>query len=937
VTRLHNLRRSKMKTLRCSSGQSKNSRNYIPRIHENGDYVFGSRCFSILQLKSGGLSFSRNDSRKAGLKSKRVAWLQSNYGLSYNQARILLSRSDPEIRRIEETIHGIMDSLLLFDMNLFLTKENIKRVRGIIRKTLKIGTYNIGQVVRYWKDFSDFIYNRVAKMDLVLPLPNKENYFVTFLLSYPKIQRLINSDVDKYLLESFAHLTSSRQLPAGDGRAMEKALDTFFINIEEPYPFSGYISVAYQIAMRIGEKCLSLGGGKTTHPHISLSCAGSYYKTILDGGRGSEIREALEYYLPYRPEKDEVIETPFGQLNCPAGEERFRHWCRPVPYKWYLDVPFGKVLEEERFLELHPFFQGFDEAIGRQIVVVAFLEYEAWTKTKQGIPCRVMAVPEPGFKSRIVTTGPFWLNVLQQGLAHTIKDILSVHPSVRSSLQKTDQAWQSLYLMTGKDYPKDFLCLSSDLKEATDHIPKIIAVQLLSGFIAGSGLKSNLSETCLDLLRINRTFISPTRISLSQTRGAMMGEPLTKVILSILNLVVEEFAMRKHLGIGYGEPYYDSPKWRTYHVGGDDHLAIGPKDYLDAITYFHLKCGSHISPGKHGQSSICVKYCEKVLDIRNIYERFDVRRINDNTKTYESSPFVDSIKVRLLSPTSKAFDVISDRNVAIGKGQSLGRTLKWLNRDHFSLKWVRMVRNRFFERMGSLLPDRSSGVYWQLMMPGFWGGLDLYLPDEIEDLYGHLPELTLSIMSSYLHEEPQFDKDLSLLQKFLSNYSYRGYRLNETDVEAMQQQLELIITNQVKGTWSDLQKQFNPDGTKSAQEVSSLSYADSWRTDKEIIDELLRPVLFREILLGKEKLAVFNTINLKTRYARLWDLVYRGLPNITFEEFKTTLKTRPKGMFYRTGYPEGFTFYSDRGFLFTSLLDDALNGMPVLSIGYPYS
>lgn len=929
---------SKAQSLRCVPGGCVYSRDYVPRVFENLDYVFGSRTFSLLQTKSGGKTFSRSDSHREAVRAKRASWLQTRYGLSRRQSDILVSRSPSDILRIEETIHGIVDSLLLFDLNLFIEKDGRKRLTNIIRKTLTIGTYNVGQVVKYWKSFNDYLYNRLAGFNPPLALPSRENYFVVSLLSWPKIQRILSQEVDKSLLESFAHLSSSRQLPAGDKRAEQKALSTFLQNIENPYFYEvETLNLTRALSERLGEKCVSLSDKHITKPHISLSCAGSYYQSVKDGGRGKEIRDALTTRLTHRPLEDESIDTPFGLLCCPKGEERWRYWCRGQPYSHYPDTPFGSPIKEEVFAEQNLYYQGFDEVIGNQILVVAYLDYVDWSKTGLGIPCRTLTVPEPGFKARIVTTGPYWLNVLQQGLSHVMKDVLSAHPSVKSSLMKTDQAWQSLYLMSNKEYPKEFLVLSSDLKEATDHIPKVIALQIFMGFIRGSGIRSNLIEVCRHLLEMERTFISPIGVSERQFRGVMMGEPLTKVILTILNLVVEEYAMRTYLRVNFGTSFYESPKWRTYHIGGDDHLAVGPREYLEQITFCHSLLGSKISVGKHGISRIAVKYTEKVLDIRNIYKPFDVRKINDSTESYESSPFVDSIKVRLLSPTSKSTEVSSDRNIAIGKGLSLGRTLKWLNRDHFPTKWVRMVRNRFFERMGSLLPDRSSGVFWQLMLPTQWGGLDLYLPDEVEDIYSKLPQLTLSIMEDYLGNEPEAVRDIGLLRKFLTNYSYRGFKLNESEVAAMTSHLEMIIQNLPSKYWWEIKQEFDPEGKLSAKELSGIAYTEGWHMEEDILDELLRPILFKEILLGKERPSPYNTERLKRRYARLWDLLYKGPSGISFADFQKALKTRPQGKFYKVGYPEEIHFVSDRGYIYKSVLDDALHGMPILSIGFPYS
>jgi hypothetical protein len=418
----------------------------------------------------------------------------------------------------------------------------------------------------------------------------------------------------------------------------------------------------------------------------------------------------------------------------------------------------------------------------------------------------------------------------------------------------------------------------------------------------------------------------------------MMGEPLTKVVLTLLNLFVEEAAMRSYLGITAGR-VYDSPPWRTYHVGGDDHLAIGPPEYLGRITLNHKRCGSVLSRGKHGISNKVVKYCEKVLDIHSVLRRtFDVRRINDSTLAYEQSPFVDSIKVRLLSPLTKSFDVSSDRNVAIGKGISLGRTLKWLNRDHFPTKWVHMVRDRFFVRMGSLMPDRSSGVYWHLMLPSYWGGLDLYLPDEVEEIYRKVPVLTLSVMESFILEREEFPHEQGLMSKLLSNYSYRGYRLNETDIQAMRSHFEVVIKQFMPSKrWHELKAEFDPNGVESAQSLADRVYSEGWYDEHSIIEKLTRPILFKEILLGKEKPSVYNTEKLKIRYAKLWDLIYKGESRLSLDDFKTCLKAKPPGMFYKVGYPEEIHFASDRGYIYKSVLDDALHGMPILSIGMPFA
>jgi hypothetical protein len=859
--------------------------------------------------------------------------------MGFESSRILLSRSVSEIRRIEDSVHAFLDTILLFDSTMF-HKDNVgrKRIFQIIRKILSVGSYGVGPVMKHWKEFCSFLYNRVAQFETELPLPSPENFFWRGLSYHPDIVAMLTGDTSKVLAEKFAHLTSTRHFASGDKKAEEESLKKFFRTIEDPYKVDpSWLNTISLIAERVGEKCKRLPGKLGISPHVSLSAAGSYYQTVKNGGRGAEIREALEKTLCVSPNDDEVIEIPWATLRCPKGRPRWRFWCRDTEYTHYPDVDFAEVILEERFKEEHPYYQGFDESIGNQILAVAFLEWEDWKRTGLGIPCRVLTVPEPGYKARIVTTGPYWLNILQQSVSHSLKAFLGRHPSCRSSLTRTDQAWQALYLLQNKTFPEGSACLSSDLAEATDCIPKVIGSTILSGFIRGVGLRSRHIETCLDLLNTSRCFTSEHGVSEFQTRGIMMGEPLTKAILTILNLVVEEYALRTYKGIPLTQSFYKEEGWRSYHIGGDDHLAVGPRQYLGLITDCHLRCGSRISIGKHGISAKLVKYCEKVLTVPEILRGFSASSINESTSGYEASPFVDSVKVRLLSPLSKAFEVSAERNIAIGKGLSLGRTLKWMNPDHFDSKWLRMVRDRFFQRMGSLLPDRSSGVYWQLMLPVQWGGLDLYLPGETRKLYDKLPTLTLSVMEDVDMDEPRGHENVRLLRKLLSNYSFRGYRLGETDVSLMNDHLETVIkTSFLRMTWKEVRTEFDPEGQHSAKTIADLAWAEGWKGEEDIIDELMRPILFKEILLGREKLSPYNTEKLKIRYAKLWDLIYTGESSLSFERFEKLIGQRPPAFFYKVGYPEEFYFESDRGYIYKSALDDALHGMPILRISPQY-
>lgn len=321
-------------------------------------------------------------------------------------------------------------------------------------------------------------------------------------------------------------------------------------------------------------------------------------------------------------------------------------------------------------------------------------------------------------------------------------------------------------------------------------------------------------------------------------------------------------------------------------------------DYLKEITRNHRRAGSKISPTKHSISKYFVKYCEKILEFNKFKDpSWTPRTINNSTEEYIKSPFIDSVKVRLLSPCSKNNDNFNDRNTAIGKGKSLGRTLRWLNTDLFSKKWVRMVRDRFFQRMGSHLPDSSSGVYWHLLLPEIFGGLGLWLENDIVDLPFRLPEPSKTHLLACLDGTISTESK-KLFRGFTSNLSYRGYSLLETETTLVREYLidELIPILESKTLREVIEVENLKDKPQSNQ--FQIAKRRGWLTRNEIEDSILRPFLWKEILSNEAKVCAFNTETFKVRYHKLWDLTYRGQIIIDEDTIKRALKFREQELFY---------------------------------------
>jgi len=360
----------------------------------------------------------------------------------------------------------------------------------------------------------------------------------------------------------------------------------------------------------------------------------------------------------------------------------------------------------------------------------------------------------------------------------------------------------------------------------------------------------------------------------------MMGEPLTKGILALYGLVCEQAGLREYLN---WPSLLISPPWRCFAIGGDDHLLLGPKKYCLAVTGRHLKSGSKLSSGKHGCSRLAVKYCERLLLVQPMltykynYWDFDTFKM--------SHPFVDSIKVRLLSPLSTTVMTRDDHNAAIGKGTSLGTTFRYLP-TYLDSKWRKIVRERFFLRMGSFLPrkgGRSPRLFNLLILPPALGGLGLYVDDEefhyaLQNAPLILKHLLLFREKTDLYADWQynFDKGISILRKWLTYGSFRAYTSTTFEGEVVRNyDLEQAIRETLDCItyWDAIKLLTN-------EERNDMFVNDSIRLRgfmpiADVVLLLQKGYLFQNIILGISEQNSFKTMNLSRRFQKIWTIVER--------------------------------------------------------------
>jgi len=330
--------------------------------------------------------------------------------------------------------------------------------------------------------------------------------------------------------------------------------------------------------------------------------------------------------------------------------------------------------------------------------------------------------------------------------------------------------------------------------------------------------------------------------------------------------------------------------WRTFHVGGDDVLAIGPEDYLNEISEVFVEMGSEVSPDKHGIHHVVGRYTEKLLETKKLTRRF---RVMDIINDYENHPWIESVKVRLLSPTSKSTEVVNDRNVAIGKARSLGKELRYLPESVLPGKTRNLIRDRFVQRMGPLLPPRTTSTYWHLLLPATFGGLDLYTDHDLPEMVVRLPSVSKWLIQEYLNKSlPEGAlRDFKCLPR---NASFRGYTLKdslETRLPSILDSMGFYLMFR-SSSFRELKKTYDLMGLPETVIASKLNQK-GWFMKEDVESLILRPVLFSEILTGEAKSNPYNTERLQSRFGSLWEK-YDFEPSVEFTEYqlRTAIKLR---------------------------------------------
>jgi len=641
--------------------------------------------------------------------------------------------------------------------------------------------FEIDYIGKEWKKFSYKLFITLTGLDtLEEPSLGSANMFRSLFFEIKNQYSIVPiPSNNRAAIERVAQLCQTRFLPSAGEFGVKSSFKRFRKTTTSLFELKEQdLMDLNKAAALVAHRVSIYNKGKWPRgcSHISLSSSGDFDVPSHEGGRAIQIHREVREVLLSVPTEDNCRRLPFGLvLRDTKGVPRWRTWCRPVPVIAPPDAVFGELASRrygESFILLDRRW-GCDEALGSQIFSVALLKAQEWGALDEEfnpiydyppIPSRVSIVSEAGLKARTVTITKWWVIILQQPLGHFLRESLIAHPFARDGLRNDNQARRYVERLTSLnilDEYEDFKLLSSDLSEATDAIPHQVAVTLVGHILEKASLIGGQSVDLATGITGPSLFdngyvrlalflgASPRRFTYKNhtwvsRRGIMMGEPLAKGVLTLLNLAAEELAFFDHcvetgvkpvFGLGMIKkdkelfPVYSEP-WRCVTVVGDDHAAYGPESYLWRITENHNKWGSILSTDKHGSGDI-VRLCEEV-----IIKPFKGMWLTayPTEYVYEKSLIIDSIKLRLVTRACRPRDYNQDTNPAIGKGIAISEKLSQMVSSRRDRSWKKMVVQAFAHSYSRNLPQGKD--LHHMWLPKAFGGLGLAIDDE--DLVEHI-------------------------------------------------------------------------------------------------------------------------------------------------------------------------------------------------------
>lgn len=822
-------------------------------------------------------------------------------GLHPNTYYHLSTQSKESIKRICNAVEGVKDCILFSQPDRADKFPHLKEYKRLIRWAYSKETFCPNGVCIEWKKFSTFVKWKILQS--VTPEPERPQDFPGFginstLFKLPHFWRRLTPWLilpwmygvqNKVQMTRVCHLCTSRNQPASTEAKRLDCIDDHSEVICGVFPHVGDNRVTQNrhLAELVGRTILQQE--RNVDPfgaHVSLVNSASLNSSVSSGGRVAEVRPLFREWLSRIPTEDVHGHTWFGvPYELRAGKAYWLTVCREIEVELPNETTLGESWEKfdldwENFTYTDPLF-GLDDRTGYQLLQWS-IEYGIETGYLSGSriydeknplsirtppEIRPSAIGEPGNKARVVTVAPAWLTILLQPMSHLLSQHMLNYPPARCGMTRSDQLYDWVGRWYNRSEPPDIMFLSSDLTTATDYCQFENSYAMLIGFLSGLGEMSTFTEFCARLLCSPRIYLNDKSPNdgLLTTRGVLMGDPGTKIVLTLHNVcasieaifryqwcleVNDDLSIAQYISIYGSRLISEIPKWVHFVCTGDDHFAVGPEEYLRNITKTHVKNGMMVTESKNFISRRGGFYCEEALCFSHLRpdDIFSCKTTFDN-QYYHQTPFVEALKIRLLSPCSKEATGKDETNPAIGKAEALTNALLNINEDFVLFK--PLVSARFEYRMESFLPKDWSHRY----LPPIYGGLGVPAMHRTEqsliNLISALPELHQRAIWTVLNKrDSPFIR--RVLGSFVANARMRGVATYE-------------IENQIKGVLlnpelirvldtDQFRAHYKPELDEMAWELMpprqklKLAHHEDLVTVSEAIKILDRPYMFRDML-----------------------------------------------------------------------------------------
>lgn len=714
------------------------------------------------------------------------------------------------------------NNVMAFYDHCFFLRENLighTKVVSVAQQYLFASLRNRDRAIQWFKDYIEVIKRTICSKEdsfdsQLLHLretrepENYERNIFLPLLRLELFKNIARTKVRNHSMERALGALTARSMAKPTKSAEEEAFKKFTSVVLRESPCKIPYQTALDAAIQFGKECKTylpkgMDPGLIDDVKINLGTSACLEYTHSDGGRTAFFREKFLPWLKAIPDKDEEIILTLGDqkvplVKMPQGRPRFQTCVPPgtdpLPYTEFdAVVPDLEMVHDtlESFGWTETCQAGFSKHIGFQLYIFSqtIRPEDYMYKSDDAYYPLIHASPviENGGKTRWITIMSMIDSIKQDVAQNLIQGVLIKHPLVRPIFTKSNQAWQLMNVAPPRCLDYHDRAYVSDYSNATDAIDIGLAKAILLGFCKGAGLESPHIIPGIESLCSRKAILhrrdrdKPGMCPVLTNSGIFMGEPLTKVTLTILMYILPLLSLSKMKVGDYGRfKTVAYPPWYFYFAPGDDHIASGPDEFLDTLGETSCELGMLLNRDKTYKSTTFVPFCEQWIYVPNLRNGISTHAIFESVDGYVRSAWVETLKLKLLSPAAvtEKFKNVEDYSV-LGRSRSFMTCLEGLTAT-WSLEEREAMRDYFVLRYVDQLPPKSWWQYHYAFLHTHIGGLGLSI-NKTEELrhWNLVPQVIRRALSSILKSESS--ELYSVLSTLCMPKAVLGYEIQDLE------------------------------------------------------------------------------------------------------------------------------------------------------------